>query len=128
MSSACTRSGRSITSFMTVSGDWGKARSIIARDEHGNEMPRSSGSGLRSAGSPTARTLACLAILGTALVSPVAAHGQGLPAADPAELGLSPPRLERIPSPIERDIAAGLIPGAVMLVGRNGRTAYFDAF
>ena len=91
-------------------------------------MPKSPGSGLCSAGSPTARTLACLVILGTALVSPFAAHAQGLPATGPAELGLSPPRLERIPPPIERDIAAGLIPGAVILVARHGRTAYFDAF
>ncbi len=66
-----------------------------------------------------------IALLG-ALVAPLAA-GQGLPTADPAELGLSSERLERIEALIESAIDAEDIAGAVALVARRGRVAYFES-
>jgi CubicO group peptidase (beta-lactamase class C family) len=75
------------------------------------------------------RKLACrLCPLAFAIVLPLAALAQGMPAAQPESLGLSTKRLERIAPALRRDIAAGLIPGAVMLVARHGRLAYFEAF
>jgi len=63
-----------------------------------------------------------------AIVLPLAAFAQGLPAAEPERLGLSAERLERIAPALRNDIAAGLIPGAVMLIARHGKLAYFEAF
>jgi CubicO group peptidase (beta-lactamase class C family) len=75
------------------------------------------------------RKLACrLCPLAFAIVLPLAALAQGMPAAEPESLGLSTKRLERIAPALRRDIAAGLIPGAVMLVARHGKLAYFEAF
>ena len=59
---------------------------------------------------------------------PLAALAQGLPAAEPERVGLSAERLERIAPALGKDIAAGVIPGAVMLVARRGKLAYFEAF
>jgi CubicO group peptidase (beta-lactamase class C family) len=71
-----------------------------------------------------------LLTLAFAIVLPLAALAQGLPAAapEPERVGLSAERLERIAPTLGKDIAAGLIPGAVMLVARHGRLAYFEAF
>ena len=51
-----------------------------------------------------------------------------LPSAAPEEVGLSSERLARVAQLLERDVAAGVIPGAVVLVARNGRTAWHEAF
>jgi CubicO group peptidase (beta-lactamase class C family) len=48
--------------------------------------------------------------------------------ASPEEVGLSSERLERIGETIERSMDAGRIAGAVSLVARHGRIAYFKAF
>ncbi len=75
------------------------------------------------------RQLACrLLALAGASVLPLAAFAQGLPAVEPERLGLSSERLERIAPALRNDIAAGVIPGAVMLVARRGKLAYFEAF
>jgi len=63
-----------------------------------------------------------------AIVLPLAALAQGLPAAEPERVGLSAERLERIAPALRNDIAAGLIPGAVMLIARHGKLAYSEAF
>jgi uncharacterized protein YbbC (DUF1343 family)/CubicO group peptidase (beta-lactamase class C family) len=47
-----------------------------------------------------------------------------LPSAVPSELGLDTGRLARIESAVERAIAAGKVPGAVVLVGRRGKVTY----
>jgi CubicO group peptidase (beta-lactamase class C family) len=49
---------------------------------------------------------------------------RGQMAAEPEELGLSLRSLERIPRLLAEDVAAGLIPGAVLAVRRGGRLAY----
>ena len=59
---------------------------------------------------------------------PAPAFAAGLPPAAPEEVGLSSERLARIAHVLERDVAAGIVPGAVVLVARDGRTAYHEAF
>ena len=49
-------------------------------------------------------------------------------AASPEEVGLSSERLERIGNTIERSLASRRIAGAVALVARHGKIAYFKAF
>ena len=60
-----------------------------------------------------------------ALAANVAA--QDLPAAKPAEVGLSAERLDRITDWLKADIAKGTIPGAVLLIARHGKVAYFES-
>ncbi len=56
------------------------------------------------------------------------AWGQVLPSAKPEQVGLSSDRLDRIGQVLKADVAKGQIPGAVALVARKGRVAYFEAF
>jgi CubicO group peptidase (beta-lactamase class C family) len=51
---------------------------------------------------------------------------QTIPAADPAQLGLAKDRLARIAPYMNRQIEANHMSGAVGLVLRNGKVAYFD--
>jgi len=51
---------------------------------------------------------------------------QNLPQAKPADVGLSPERLDRITQMLRADAAKGSIPGAVILVARHGKVAWFD--
>ena len=60
--------------------------------------------------------------------SALAAWCQELPAADPAALGFSTVRLARLEGSLKGDVKAGRIPGAVVLVARHGKVAYFEAF
>ena len=59
----------------------------------------------------------------------VTASAQGLPGAKkPEEVGLSSERLNRIDTVLKADIEKGQIPGAVFLVARKGKIAYFKGF
>src|SRR6187549_4034677 len=49
------------------------------------------------------------------------------PSAKPEEVGLSSERLKRVAELVQRHITAGSFSGAVTLVARNGRIAYYDA-
>jgi CubicO group peptidase (beta-lactamase class C family) len=51
-----------------------------------------------------------------------------LPRADAASLGFAPDRLARIGARLKADSEAQTIPGAVLLVARQGKIAYFEAF
>jgi CubicO group peptidase (beta-lactamase class C family) len=51
-----------------------------------------------------------------------------LPAAVPEEIGLSSARLARLGSVLRGEIERGRLPGAVVLVARRGRLAYFESF
>lgn len=51
-----------------------------------------------------------------------------LPTARPEEVGLSSPALERLSTAIRERVASGHIPGAVALVSRHGKVAYFESF
>ena len=62
------------------------------------------------------------------LFSPLAVPAAELPRADPASVGLSSDRLARIGARLRADIDKQVIPGAVLLVARQGKIAYFEAF
>jgi len=71
------------------------------------------------------RTIAALLALGIAL--PVAA--QGIPKAQsPEEVGFVATRLKRLSDRIEEGVKNNELPGAVVLIVRNGKIAMFDAF
>lgn len=67
-----------------------------------------------------------IGLLGLVLSSSVA--GQSLaPAKSPEEVGISSQRLARISREVKADVESGRIPGAVLLVARNGKIASFEA-
>jgi CubicO group peptidase (beta-lactamase class C family) len=56
------------------------------------------------------------------------AGAQGLPRAKtPEEVGLSAERLKRISAGFQADVDKGAIPGAVVMIVRKGKVAYFEA-
>ena len=56
------------------------------------------------------------------------ASAQGLPKAKtPEEVGLSSDRLKRISAGFQADVDKGVIPGAVVMIVRKGKVAYFEA-
>ena len=63
-----------------------------------------------------------------AVLCAVAALAEPLPSAAPEEVGLSGARLAQIGEVMGAGIEAGEIPGAVVLVVRHGRVAYYEAF
>jgi CubicO group peptidase (beta-lactamase class C family) len=70
--------------------------------------------------------LALAALLLGMLVSlPVLA--EPLQTTRPEALGFSPKRLQAITDTLKADIAKGTIPGAVLLISRRGKIAYFEA-
>jgi CubicO group peptidase (beta-lactamase class C family) len=56
------------------------------------------------------------------------AWGDPLPRAQPGAVGLSAERLDRVSRVLRSEIEKGKIPGAVALVARKGRIAYFESF
>ena len=76
-----------------------------------------------------ARTLRAAVALGVGLYlgGSLVAVGQTLPTAKPEEVGLSSSRLARLTEVLKDNIAKGEIPGAVLLVARNGKIAYFES-
>lgn len=72
---------------------------------------------------------ASIAILAlSVLQAPQALSAELLPKADPASVGFSAERLARIGTRLKADSEAGTIPGAVVLIAREGKIAYFEAF
>jgi len=67
-----------------------------------------------------------LELVWVAFVSVAAA--EGLPNAKPEEVGLSSERLGRVTEMLRANIAANEIPGAVLLIARQGKIAYFESF
>ena len=68
-----------------------------------------------------------LAVLSLALAVGVA-RGEPLAVAKPEQVGLSSARLERVGHGFEAQIGRGRFPGAVAMVVRKGKIAYFEAF
>ena len=62
------------------------------------------------------------------LVQSTFVWSEGLPVAKPEDVGLSAQRLERLGAVLRADIDQGKIPGAVVLVARRGKVAYFESF
>lgn len=57
---------------------------------------------------------------------PLLAAAQPLPTARPEQVGLSSERLQMLTDVLKADVAAGKIPGAVLLVARQGKVAWFE--
>jgi hypothetical protein len=55
------------------------------------------------------------------------ASAETLPYAKPDEVGFSSERLGRVTEMLRTNIAAGEIPGAVLLIARRGKIAYFES-
>jgi CubicO group peptidase (beta-lactamase class C family) len=55
-------------------------------------------------------------------------HAQSISAGAPDTVGLSPERLARIGKALNQEIEKGNIPGAVVLIARKGKIAYFESF
>jgi CubicO group peptidase (beta-lactamase class C family) len=51
-----------------------------------------------------------------------------LPTAQPEDVGLSSSALQRLSQAINDRVASGHVPGAVALIARHGKVAYFEAF
>src|SRR5215475_14114169 len=56
----------------------------------------------------------------------VAAFAQSLPSAKPEQVGLSPEGLQRLMDVIKADVDKRVIPGAVVVVARHGKVAFFE--
>jgi CubicO group peptidase (beta-lactamase class C family) len=68
-----------------------------------------------------------LAALALGIVLP--AWGQGIPKAQsPEEVGFLSTRLKRLSDRLDEGVQKGEIPGAVVLIARNGKIVMFDAF
>jgi len=72
------------------------------------------------------RSLTCATLLGWILIASLA-FAQDLPTASPEAVGLSSARLARVTELVKGEIAKGRYPGAVALVARRGKVAYFEA-
>src|SRR5436305_529204 len=72
------------------------------------------------------KSLALSFIIGFALLATVAA--QELPTAKSADVGFSAERLDRISQWLRDEIAKNVIPGAVVMIARNGKVAYSESF
>jgi CubicO group peptidase (beta-lactamase class C family) len=65
-----------------------------------------------------------IAVLALA-TSSVSALAQGLPkATSPEEIGISSQRLKRLSAAFQSDVDKGVIPGAVVLIARDGKVAF----
>ncbi len=70
--------------------------------------------------------MAFLAIL-LCLSTVALAQAQSLPSATPERVGLSTERLNKVTAMLKADVEKGVIPGAIVLVARHGKIAWFDS-
>src|SRR5580704_7732239 len=69
----------------------------------------------------------CMSAIATCIA--FSALAQGLPKANkPEDVGFSSERLRRVTDTFQSEVDKGAIPGAVVLIARNGKLAYFEAF
>ena len=61
------------------------------------------------------------------LLTVTLAHAQSLPTAKPETVGLSSEGLNRVLAAVKADVDKGALPGAVLLVARQGKVVMFDA-
>ena len=73
------------------------------------------------------RTKILLLVTVLVLLTTALAQAQGLPTAKPEQVGLSSERLARITATLKADVDKGTIPGAVILIARQGKIAMFEA-
>lgn len=80
----------------------------------------------RSAGRKTIRHQALVLLLWT--IWAATAFAGGLPSGDPAALGMSGERLDKLHNRLQTYVDRGQLPGAVLLVARHGKVASLRAF
>jgi CubicO group peptidase (beta-lactamase class C family) len=69
----------------------------------------------------------CMSAIATCIA--FSSFAQGLPKANkPEDVGFSSERLRRVTDTFQSEVDKGAIPGAVVLIARNGKLAYFEAF
>ena len=68
-----------------------------------------------------------LAIWSAAVLSAAGAWAQALPTAEPDTVGMSSDRLDRIGAAFEAEVGRGELPGAVIMVARDGQLVYTAA-
>jgi CubicO group peptidase (beta-lactamase class C family) len=68
-----------------------------------------------------------LSALSLGLLVSLGALADPLPTTPPESVGLSSKRLQAIADTLKADIAKGAIPGAILLISRHGKIAYFEA-
>jgi CubicO group peptidase (beta-lactamase class C family) len=73
------------------------------------------------------KTRLALSVLLLGLFVSLGALADPLVTTPPESVGLSSKRLQVITETLNADIAKGTIPGAVLLISRNGKVAYFEA-
>jgi CubicO group peptidase (beta-lactamase class C family) len=73
---------------------------------------------------PLIRRFCFLMLAGIAVV----AHAAPLPEASPEEVGLSPARLGRLDAAMRKAVDSGELPGAVVLIARDGQLVYAKTF
>jgi CubicO group peptidase (beta-lactamase class C family) len=72
------------------------------------------------------RRIICMSAVATCIA--FSALAQGLPkASQPEDVGFSSERLKRVTDVFQTEVDNGAIPGAVVLIARNGKVAYFEA-
>jgi len=67
-------------------------------------------------------------VAGVLFILSVTAPAGSLSRVQPEEVGMSTDRLARLGEVLGADVDSGRIPGAVMLVMRHGKIAYFETF
>ena len=72
--------------------------------------------------------LRSVAVAATLFVVIPSAFAEGPNTAKPEEAGFTSAGLARIDAYIKNEIAGNKIPGAIMMIQRNGKTAYFNSF
>lgn len=72
--------------------------------------------------------LISLVMFMTLMLTGTVAWAEPLQSTRPEQVGLSPERLSRVGDALKAEITKGKLPGAVALVARKGRVAYFESF
>ena len=73
------------------------------------------------------RRIICMSAIATCIA--FSSFAQGLPKANkPEDVGFSSERLKRVTDAFQSEVDKGAIPGAVVLIARNGKIAYLEAF
>ena len=72
--------------------------------------------------------LVALTLFSGSYLSTTRALAESLAPTRPAEAGLSPAGLARIGAYLKNEIATNKIPGAIVMIQRNGKVAYYESF
>ena len=72
------------------------------------------------------KTLALSLVMGCSLLLVAGAAADPLPRAKAEDVGFSSEKLNRIGQTLRADVERGRIPGAIVVVARKGRIAYYE--